>query len=114
MKDLGICHQFLGIKVERDENRRTISISQTAFINKALMTAEMQDCKRVNVPMIGSPNFPHDIKSPINKELVQLYQSYIGIQIWAYIYIRPDLGFSISFLNQFCSNPTAEHLSAVK
>ena len=34
--------------------------------------------------------------------------------MWAYICTRPDLGFSISFLSQFCSNPTIEHLCAVK
>ena len=114
MKDLGTCRQFLGMKVERDEDRRTISISQTAFINKALMAAEMQDCKGVNAPMIGSPNFPQNTEPPTNQELVQLYQSHIGTQMWAYICTRPDLGFSISLLSRFCSNPTAEHLSAVK
>ena len=58
IKDLGICHQFLGMKVEQDEDRRTISILQIAFINKILMATEMQDYKGVNAPMIGSSNFP--------------------------------------------------------
>ena len=99
MKDLGTCHQFLGMKVEQDEDRRIISISQTAFINKELMAAEMQDCKGVNALMISSPNFPQNTKPPINQKLVQLYQSHIGIQMWAYICTRPDSGFSISFLS---------------
>ena len=34
--------------------------------------------------------------------------------MWAYICIRPDLGFLISFFDQFCLNPTAEYLSTVK
>ena len=92
MKDLETCRQFLGMKVEQDQDRR-ISILQTAFINKAFMAAKMQDCKGVNALMIGSPNFPQNTKPPTNQELVQLYQSHIGSQMWAYIYTRPDLGF---------------------
>ena len=114
MKDLGICHQFLGMKVEQDKNCRTISISQTAFINKVFMAVEMQDCKGVNALMIGSLNFSQNTKPLTNQKLVQLYLSPIGTQILAYIYTRPDLEFSISLLSQFCSNPIAEHLSAVK
>ena len=77
MKDLEICRQFSGIKVERDENCHTISISQIVFINKILMVAEMQDCKRVSKSIIGSPNFSQNTEPPINEELVQLYQSHI-------------------------------------
>ena len=70
MKELRICCQFLGMKVKYDKNRRTISISQTAFINKALMTAEIEDCKRVNAALIGSSNFPQNTEPPINQKLV--------------------------------------------
>ena len=78
------------------------------------MAAEMRDCKRVNAPMIGSPNFPQNTKPLINQELVQLYQSHIKTLMWAYIYTRQDLGFLISLFSRFCSNPTAKHLSTVK
>ena len=57
MKDLGTCCQFLGMKVEQEKNRCTISISQIAFINKTLMAAEIQDCKGVIASIIGFPNF---------------------------------------------------------
>ena len=73
IKDLGPCSQFLGMKVERNEDLRTISISQEAFINKALTTADMQDCKGVNTPMIGSPNFLKNPKPATDEELVRLY-----------------------------------------
>lgn len=114
IKDLGTCSQFLGIKVERNEDLRTISISQEAFINKALTAADMQDCKGVNTPIIGSPNFLKNPEPATDVELVRLYQSHIGTQMWAYICTRPDLGFSVSTLSRFSSNQTAEHLSAVK
>ena len=34
--------------------------------------------------------------------------------MWAYIYTKPDLGFSISFLSQFSSDLTVEYFSIVK
>ena len=45
IKDLGPCSHFLGIEVERNKDLRTISISQEAFINKALTATDTQDCK---------------------------------------------------------------------
>ena len=41
MKELETCRQFLDMKVAQDKNRHTISISKTAFINKALIVAEI-------------------------------------------------------------------------
>ena len=58
------------MKVERDKDRRTISIIQTAFINKVLMAAEIQDCKGVHASMIDSLNFPQNTKPLINQELI--------------------------------------------
>lgn len=114
IKDLGPCSQFLGMKVERNEELRTISISQEAFINKALIAAEMEDCKGVSSPMIGTPNLLKNPEPVSDQELVQLYQSHIGTQMWAYICTRPDLGFSVSTLSRFSSNPTPEHFGALK
>ena len=57
MKDLGPCSWFLSMKVERDEERRTISILQEAFINKAPTASDMLDCKRVTSPMIVNSKF---------------------------------------------------------
>ena len=114
IKDLGPCSQFLGMKVERNEELRTISISQEAFINKALTAAEMENCKGVNSPMISTPNLSQNPKPVADQKLVQSYQSHIGTQMWAYVCTRPDLGFSVSTLSRFSSNPTREHFSALK
>ena len=69
------------MKVERNEDLRTISILQEAFINKALMAADMQDCKEVNTSMIGSLNFLKNPEPATDEELVRVYQSHIRIQI---------------------------------
>lgn len=74
----------------------------------------MQDCKGVNASMISSPILLKNLNSATDKELVKQYWSYIGTQIWAYIYTRPELGFSVLTLSRFSSNPTAKHFSTVK
>ena len=78
IKDLGPYSQFLGMKVERDEELHTISISQEAFINKALTAAEMENCKGVNLSMISTPNLSQNPKPVADQKLVQSYQSHIG------------------------------------
>lgn len=74
----------------------------------------MEDFKGINLPIIDIPNLIKNFKPVLDQKLVQLYQSYIRISIWAYIYIRLDLGFSVSILNQFSSNLIPEYFDALK
>lgn len=41
-------------------------------------------------------------------------QSHVGTHMWAYVCTRPDLGFAVSTLSRFSSNPTPEHMAAVQ
>ncbi len=114
MKDLGPCSQFLGIKIERDDKLRTISLSQKACIDRALATADMDNCKGASSPMMANPNLIKNTEAAEDKQLIRTYQSHVGTQMWAYVCTRFDLGFSVSTLNRFSSNPAAEHCIAVK
>ena len=106
IKDLKSCSQFLGIKVKRNKKFCIIFIFQEVFINKALTAVKMENYKKVNLLMISIPNFSQNPKPVADQKLVQSYQSHIGKQMWAYIYTRPDLGFSVLTLSHFSSNPT--------
>jgi len=48
------------------------------------------------------------------KEQVTTYQSMIGSLIYLVTGTRPDLVYTISFLPQFSSCPTEEHIKAAK
>lgn len=53
----------------------------------------MQNCKKITSLIIVDSKLVPNPKHAENVELIELYQSYIGIQMWAYICTRPDLKF---------------------
>ena len=46
MKDLGQAAYILGIKISRDRSRRTLTLSQTVYIEKMLERFNMQRSKK--------------------------------------------------------------------
>ena len=51
MTDLGEIHWILNMEVTRDCQRRTISLSQSQYIENILKRHEMAKCKLVGTPM---------------------------------------------------------------
>ncbi|RPA77939.1 hypothetical protein BJ508DRAFT_195197, partial [Ascobolus immersus RN42] len=49
-----------------------------------------------------------------DEDNVKVYQQMLGCAMYAMTCTRPDLAFSMSHLSQFSSNPTWEHLKALK
>ncbi len=78
IKDLGLCSQFLGIKIEQDDKLRTISLSQNAYIDKELATADIDNCKGASSPMMANLNPIKNTEAAENEQLIRIYQSYVG------------------------------------
>ncbi|PSR71569.1 hypothetical protein PHLCEN_2v12552 [Hermanssonia centrifuga] len=49
-----------------------------------------------------------------NPELRHMYQSIIGTLLYLMLGTHPDISFAVTKLSQFMSNPTSEHMAAVK
>lgn len=49
--DMGSISFYLGLKVERDQSRRTIILSQPVFINKVLEKYHLNKANTVNTPI---------------------------------------------------------------
>ena len=56
MKDLSSCHHYLGMKVDRDLEAKTLTISQPVYIQKTLESIGMQDCKSASTPIAENLN----------------------------------------------------------
>ena len=105
MTDLGKFSHYLGMAVDVDEEKSEITFSQIAYLNKVLNRFNMQDCRPVSTPMepgTGNLLFPSDQQA--DKETIIWYQSVIGFLMWAAIYIRPDLAYSVGVISRYCSN----------
>ncbi len=114
MKDLGSCGQFTRIKLEQNLKTKTISLSQRVYIQKALDQAGMLNSKPVHFPLVSGIDFIKNVNEPANEDFICLYQSYIDTHIWAYLCTHPNLGFAVSTLSWFLSDPTPEQMIAVK
>ena len=102
------------MEIHRDRTAGTITISQTRYIQKILTAAGMQDANTVRTPL------DHNItlrKTPENESYPEIkpdYQSLLGSLMYAALATRPDIVFAVHKLSQFSSNPSPEHMTALK
>ncbi|KAI3647783.1 hypothetical protein MP228_008004 [Amoeboaphelidium protococcarum] len=109
MKDLGKVDYMVGIKVERDDDKKLIKLSQKAYCDKILQRFDMDKAKGVSTPMLqkgGSIS-----SSPLKKEL---YRSLVGSVMYLMVGTRPDIAYTVSYLSRALENPTELHLSVAK
>lgn len=114
MTDLGPVHQFLGMRVERNRVKKTITISQGAYINKVLDRFGMSDCKPVSTPMVSGTQLHKEEILKASPKNLALYQSMVGSLMYAMVETRPDIAYSVSVLSRYASNPTETHIAAAK
>ena len=108
---------LLGIHIERDREKRTLTMSQNRYIRKILEKAKMDDCNPVSTPM--DPNVAlcktekqddDDNEERTDKD----YAARIGELLYAAHATRPDILYAINTLAQFTQRPSAEHWTALK
>ena len=116
--DLGPIHWLLGIKVTRDREARTISLSQESYIDTIINRFELSEAKTIPTPIV--PGISYSTKdAPADKtEATRMakvpYREAIGSLMYAAVATRPDISFAVSTLSQFLENPGEVHWEAVK
>jgi hypothetical protein len=117
-KDLGPISWLLGIRVTRNRAERTISLSQTTYIDSILSRFALADAKPCTSPMIPGIVYTKDQSPNSPEEAVQMkktpYREAIGSLMYVAVATRPDIAFAVSALSQFLSNPGRAHWEAVK
>ena len=118
LTDLGPVQWLLGIKVTRNHEARTISLSQEGYIASILERFNLQDAKAVDTPMLPSVTYSKQ-DSPANdterERMARVpYREAIGSLMYASVATRPDITFAVSTLSQFLNNPGEAHWEAVK
>jgi hypothetical protein len=118
LTDFGPISWFLGIKVIRDREARTISLSQTSYINSILTRFNFDDLRPLSTPMdptltLSKTQSPTSIRDIIEMKKIP-YREAIGSLMWASMGTRPDITFAVALLSQFSENPGAIHWEATK
>jgi hypothetical protein len=118
LTDLGPIHWLLGIKITCDREARTISLSQTSYINTILSRFSLSNAKPVASPITpgaiySKTDTPSDATQVAHMKKTP-YREAVGSLMYAAVATRPDITFAISTLSQFLDNLGEIHWEAVK
>jgi hypothetical protein len=118
LTDLGAANWLLGIKITRDLNNQTLSLSQSAYIDSMLTRFNFSDSKPFAIPMDPSIRLSKDQCPQTPEEVADMskvpYREAIGSLNYCAVATRPDIAFSVSLLAQFMDNPGRTHWDAMK
>jgi hypothetical protein len=118
LTDLGPIHWLLGIKITRDRPARTISLSQTSYIDSIISRFGLSDAKSYSTPMVpGVIHSRNDCPSDpteVDRMKKTPYREAIGSLMYASVATRPDITYAVSALSRFLDNPGSIHWEAAK
>jgi Reverse transcriptase (RNA-dependent DNA polymerase) len=97
--DLGELHWILGIKVKRDRERRTIHLSQRAYIDSIIRRYNFDDLKPASTPMqhgllLSMSPIPNTMATWALMRDVP-YREAVGSLMYAALGTRPDIAFAV-------------------
>lgn len=112
MQDQGQVSWFLGVRVIRDRDARTITLVHDTYIDKIT--------KKYNLDSNADPQTPLPSEELVRntgeatKQEIKAYQERVGSALYTAIMLRPDVAFAVSKLSHFLTNPSAQHMRAVE
>ncbi|OAQ65574.1 polyprotein [Purpureocillium lilacinum] len=108
MSLLGDPKWFLGIHIIRDRAKRSIWLSQEAYIDKIAHQFDIAlDSKLPETPMAEEELLPASVQA--DRRSIELYMKKVGCILFAAISTRPDVAFAASRLARFNQNPDDRH-----
>ena len=116
--DLGPISWLLGMKVTRDQEARTISLSQQTYTEAILTKYNLADCKQAAIPMdpglrLSRDQSPKSIEEAAHMKNVP-YCATVRSLMHLAVGTRPDIAFAVSTVAQFNNAPGLAHWEAVK
>lgn len=105
---------YLGLKVQCDQGKRTIQLSQPAYIDKVLSRFHHDKAHAVTTPIKKSAMLQTRSKGQAYTAKQERYQGIIGSIIFSMVETRPNVAFATSVVSRFAKNPGHKHMEAVK
>ena len=105
MVDMGPISFYLGLKVERDRQNKTLKLSQPAYIEKILAKYHLDQAKPCNTPMKEAILLPNEGPEASQADR-ERYQGMTGSLMFSMVETRPDIAFATSVVSRFAKSPS--------
>ena len=118
LSELGPAKFALGIAFSRDRTARTITLSQTAFVDKIVSCFNLSDAHPCDMPMVAGLVLRRPDKSiPVPPEVAEWrartpYRALVGALNYLAVATHPDVVYAVGCLSSFMDCYTPEHWSA--
>ena len=113
MVDQGEIHYLLGMSIKRDRECRTLTISQTNYVEKVLRKVGTENCKPVSIRLELEIKF-QQLSQGVEPFNVQTYQQAIGCLTYMLTATRLDISAAVGVLSQYMSRLSKDHWIGVK
>ncbi|XP_058805473.1 uncharacterized protein LOC131672338 [Phymastichus coffea] len=120
MTNMGEPNMYLGMKIQRDRLNKTMTLTQTDYIEKILERFNMKDCKAQNFPMITRQAKRKEIESNSERHkereipCIAPYRETIGSLEYLSAMTRPDITYTVNFMARKQAAPTENDWKEVK
>lgn len=116
--DLGDASSVVGMRIIRNDKKKSISIDQSAYISKLLDRFGLSECNPVGSPMDPHQKLSSEDSPKSDDERNQMdekpYRELIGCLMYLSHMTRPDICFATCLLSRFNNNPGEKHWGAAK
>ncbi|THG94183.1 hypothetical protein EW026_g7235 [Hermanssonia centrifuga] len=104
--------------ITRDREKRTISFSQSAYINRILTRYRFDEIRTVTTPMHPNVALPKEQCATSERQQEEMknkpYREALGALMYASVGTRLDITYAVSTLAKFSQNPGPTHWTALK
>jgi len=116
--DLSELHWLLGLEIQRNREKRTLGISQRAYIDSILRRHNFHLLKPVSIPMETTARLSTSQSPQTTAEIAIMrdkpYRKAVGELTYASLATRPDITFAVQVVSRFLVNPGVAHWDAVE
>ena len=74
MTDLGASMAYLGMEIQRNRLKRTVRVTQTAYLRKVLARFGMTTCASVPTPMVAGTQLQEEVVDKATTAVIREYQ----------------------------------------
>jgi transposase InsO family protein len=117
MKDLGEASWLLGVKISRNRQLGTLTISQKQYIIDILTEFKMMQCKSTKTPEVYSRKLTAAMSPQTAEEEAEMesvpYLRLVGKLLYLTTCTRPDLAHALMEVCRFMQSPGKDHWVAV-